>query len=155
MHEHNYNVTLKWTGNTGNGTKTYTGYERSHTIQGHNKPEIAGSSDPAFRGDVSRYNPEDLLVASLSGCHMLWYLSLCAKVGVNVVEYTDHATGIMVETKEGGGHFKEVTLFPKVVVSDPSMIEKANDLHHQANKLCFIANSCNFKVYHKPSCTSV
>jgi organic hydroperoxide reductase OsmC/OhrA len=91
-------------------------------------------------------------VSSLSSCHMLWYLHLCSVNGVVVVEYTDEATGVMIETKDGGGYFKEVTLYPKVTVSNESMIEKANALHHEANKMCFIANSVNFPIHHVPVC---
>jgi len=152
MHDHHYQVTVAWTGNSGKGTIDYRGYERSHTINVEGKPVIDASSDPAFRGDKTKYNPEDLLVASLSSCHMLSYLHLCAVAGVVVTGYTDNATGIMTQTPDGGGHFTEVTLYPSVTVSDESMIAKANELHHEANKLCFIANSCNFPVHHKPTC---
>lgn len=153
--EHQYALTTRWTGNTGTGTNSYRSYERSHTISAENKPEILASSDPSFRGDKTRYNPEELLVASLSSCHMLSYLHLCAVAGVVVLDYTDTATGTMVETPDGGGHFSEVTLYPAVIVAEPSMVEKANALHQQANTLCFIANSCNFPVHHKPSCHAV
>jgi len=152
MHDHHYQVTVAWTGNSGKGTSDYRGYERSHTINVEGKPVIDASSDPAFRGDKTKYNPEELLVASLSSCHMLSYLHLCVVAGVVVTAYTDNATGTMTQTPDGGGHFTEVTLYPSVTVSDESMIAKANELHHEANKLCFIANSCNFPVYHKPTC---
>lgn len=149
---HRYNLNLTWTGNTGAGTSHYRAYERSHSISAGQKPAIHCSSDPAFRGDPTRYNPEEMLVAALSSCHMLWYLHLCADHGVVVTDYVDRPTGIMVETAEGGGHFTEVTLNPVVTVSDAAMLDKANELHHQANKLCFIANSCNFPIQHKPQC---
>jgi organic hydroperoxide reductase OsmC/OhrA len=152
MSNHFYKATITWTGNTGNGTSSYRAYERSHSISVDGKPSIPGSSDPAFRGDATKYNPEELLIASISSCHMLWYLHLCTEAGVKVVDYVDSATGTMVETADGGGHFAEVTLYPKVIVSDQSMIDKANELHHKANKLCFIANSCNFPITHKPTC---
>ena len=152
MKKHYYNTALHWTGNTGRGTETYTSYDRSYTISSGEKPGIEGSSDPAFRGDRNRYNPEELLLASLSSCHMLWYLHLCAEAGVVVTGYTDSAKGVMAETPAGGGHFTEVTLFPQVTVKETFMIAKANELHEKANKLCFIANSCNFPVYHKPTC---
>ena len=113
---------------------------------------IPASSDPAFRGNKTRYNPEELLVASLSSCHMLWYLHLCSEAGVVVTDYKDDATGLMEETANGGGHFTEVILKPVVTVTDSSMIEKANALHAKANELCFIANSVNFKVRHHPAC---
>ena len=150
--EHTYTLTTKWNGNTGTGTSAYKAYERAHTIEKENKPDILLSSDPAFRGDTTRYNPEELLLASLSSCHMLWYLHLCSEAGIVVVDYTDHATGIMEETADGGGKFVEVALHPVVTVSDASMIEKANALHHKANELCFIANSVNFPVKHEPVC---
>ena len=149
---HNYTLAVQWTGNTGKGTSDYRHYERSHTISAPGKPDIPGSSDPGFRGDRSRYNPEELLLASLSACHMLWYLHLCSENGVVVTDYVDQATGTMLETEDGGGRFTEVTLHPVVTVSDASMVERANALHQQANKLCFIANSCNFPVHHKPEC---
>ena len=150
--QHFYNLTVRWTGNKRQGTKDYRSYERSHTVLIENKSEILCSSDPAFRGDKSKHNPEELFLASISGCHMLWYLHLCSEAGIIVLDYTDHATGIMQETEDGSGHFKEVTLNPIVIVSESSMIEKANELHYRANKLCFIANSCNFPIYHQPLC---
>lgn len=150
--QHSYALTTKWTGNKGEGTSHYRVYERSHTIMVDNKPDILASADPTFRGDAARHNPEDLLIAALSGCHMLSYLHVCAINGVNVVDYIDHATGTMVVNADGSGHFTEVTLNPVVTVTEESMIEKANELHHLANKLCFIANSCNFPVYHHAVC---
>ncbi|MVM31425.1 OsmC family peroxiredoxin [Spirosoma sp. HMF4905] len=153
--QHQYALTTTWTGNKGEGTSTYRSYERSHTISVGNKPDLLGSSDPSFRGDKTKYNPEELLVASLSSCHMLSYLHLCAVAGVVVIEYIDNATGVMTETPDGGGHFTEVTLYPTIIVAEESMIAKANELHHQANKLCFIANSCNFPVHHQPTCNAI
>lgn len=152
MKNHFYKVEVKWTGNTGDGTKNYTAYERSHSIKVDEKVIIQCSSDASFRGDKTKYNPEELLVASLSACHMLSYLHVCSAAGVVVINYIDEATGTMQQTQNGGGHFTEVTLHPTVIVSDASMIEKANALHKKANELCFIANSCNFPVHHKPVC---
>jgi len=149
---HHYKMTTRWTGNTGSGTSAYQAYERDHILQVDGKPEIPGSSDPGFRGDKTRYNPEEMLVASLSSCHMLWYLHLCSEAGVVVVDYVDHATGTMVETADGGGHFSEVTLHPEVTVTDVAMIDKANALHEKANQLCFIANSVKFPVHHEAKC---
>ena len=148
MGQHHYKLTLAWTGNNGTGTLNYRGYERSHTIHLENKPDLLLSSDPAFRGDKTRHNPEDLLVASLSSCHMLWYLHLCSEAGVVVTDYVDHATGIMTETADAGGRFTEVSLNPVVTITEISMTEKANELHTKANELCFIANSVNFPVRH-------
>jgi len=146
--EHIYNITTTWTGNTGTGTSNYRSFERSHVVSIADKPDLSGSSDPAFRGDASKHNPEDLLVASLSSCHMLWYLHLCAEAGVIVIDYVDKASGTMIETAKGGGKFREVTLNPVVTVADTAMLEQANLLHAKANELCFIANSVNFPVKH-------
>ena len=152
---HNYNIAIKWTGNNGEGTKDYKGYARSYSIYVDNKPELFGSSDPEFRGDKTKYNPEELFVASISSCHMLWYLHLCAQAGVVVLDYSDDATGTMEETERGSGRFVEVTLSPKVTVSEKSMIDTANNLHKKANDMCFIANSLNFKVAHIPVCKTI
>lgn len=149
-HSHLYQATTRWTGNRGTGTSAYTAYDRSHEITVDGKPLIAVSSDPAFRGDKTRHNPEEFLVFSLSSCHMLWYLHLCAESGVVVTDYVDEATGVMTENKDGSGQFTEVTLKPRVTVRDANMIEKANSLHHQANNMCFIARSVNFPVLHIP-----
>jgi organic hydroperoxide reductase OsmC/OhrA len=147
---HHYKTTTTWVGNRGQGTANYRAYDRNHDIAVEGRPDILCSSDPAFRGDTSRHNPEVLLVASLSGCHMLWYLHLCADNNIVVTEYTDEATGTMEENKDGSGQFVEVTLNPRVSVADKSMIEKANELHHKANQMCFIARSVKFPVHHKP-----
>ncbi len=146
--EHTYCLTITWTGNTGNGTVGYRSYDRSHTISADNKPDISASSDPAFRGDSTKYNPEELLIASLSGCHMLWFLHLCADQGITVTGYTDTPVGVMTETANGGGKFKEVILNPVVTVMETSMLDKLDDLHKKAHDLCFIANSVNFSVRH-------
>ncbi len=146
--QHFYKATISWTGNLGNGTAGYKAYERSHSISIDNKPVIEASSDPAFMGDAARHNPEELFLASLSSCHMLWYLHLCADNGITVTAYTDNATGTM-EENNSGGKFIEVVLHPQVVVANAAMIEKANELHELANKKCFIANSCNFPVRHE------
>jgi organic hydroperoxide reductase OsmC/OhrA len=149
--EHLYALRIQWTGNTGNGTADYRSYNRSHIISAPGKQDIPASSDPAFRGDNARYSPEELLVASLSGCHMLWFLHLCADAGIVVVAYTDTPTGIMVETTDGGGKFKEVMLNPVVTVHDQDSLDKLGDLHAKAFRKCFIANSVNFEVKHNPT----
>ncbi len=150
--KHTYNLTIKWTGNTGKGTESYRAYERSHSVLISNKQEILCSSDPSFRGDETKHNPEELFLASIASCHMLWYLHLCSEAGIVVVDYSDNATGIMKETADGGGHFTEVTLHPSVKITDEERIDEANALHKKANQLCFIANSCNFPIYHEPVC---
>ena len=103
---------MSWTGNRGQGTAGYTAYSRDHLIRVAGKPDIAATSDTAFRGSPGRYNPEELFVAALSSCHMLWYLHLCAVNDIVVTDYQDEALGTMVETDDGGGYFKEVTLLP-------------------------------------------
>jgi organic hydroperoxide reductase OsmC/OhrA len=148
---HHYSITIKWTGNNGTGTDNYRNYERSHQIIIENKSTILGSSDAAFRGDKTKHNPEDMLVASLSSCHMLWYLHLCAEAGVVVLDYIDNAIGIMIESSNGGGQFIEVILNPIVIVKENSMSDRANELHRKANELCFIANSVNFPIHHNPT----
>jgi len=149
MKQHSYKTHLHWTGNTGNGTATYRGYERSHIISAEGKPTIEGSSDPAFRGDKTKYNPEEMFLSSLSSCHMLWFLHFCSEASVIVLEYSDTATATMMESDDGNGKFAEVILHPKVVVKEEWMIEKISLLHHKAHKFCFIANSVNFPVTHE------
>lgn len=149
--QHYYKSTIVWTGNNGEGTINYNSYSRSQNIIIENKLNILGSYDPAFRGDINKHNPEELLLASIASCHMLWYLHLCAEAGVIVLEYTDNATGIMVETPGTGEKFTEATLSPVVYVKEESMIKKANDLHMKANECCFISNSVNFPVKHNPT----
>jgi organic hydroperoxide reductase OsmC/OhrA len=147
---HHYETTVSWTGNQGMGTSAYRAYSRNHEISGPGKPVIPASSDPAFGGDASRYNPEELLVASLSTCHMLWYLHLCAVNKVAVLDYEDQAGGTMEETADGGGRFLEVTLRPRITVTAQSDLETAKRLHHDAHEKCFIASSVNFPVGCEP-----
>lgn len=147
---HHYNTLVTWTGNKGTGTSGYRDYERSHTISIEGKSDILASSDPSFRGDKSRHNPEELFVSSLSSCHMLWYLHLCADAGIRVIRYEDQASGTMQENPDGSGRFTEVLLKPTVSIDDASKTDLALELHHKAHKMCFIARSCNFPVRHEP-----
>jgi organic hydroperoxide reductase OsmC/OhrA len=152
MKEHQYRTTLRWTGNTGQGTASYGSYSRNHEFSGNGKAQaLPGSSDAHFRGDASRYNPEELLVAALSSCHLLSYLHLCAVNGVVVTAYEDDASGTMIEDPDGGGHLTGVVLRPRVSISPESDKEKALHLHHEAGNLCFIARSVNFPVSHMPT----
>jgi organic hydroperoxide reductase OsmC/OhrA len=149
---HRYSVTVEWTGNKGGGTATYGGYERRHEIYADgDKPPIPGSSDPTFRGDPSRWNPEELLVASLSACHKLWYLHLCAVSRVVVTAYVDHAEGEMEESVDGSAKFRRVLLRPEVTIAAGSDPETARELHAAAHAKCFIAASMNFPVEHEPT----
>ncbi len=150
---HSFAVNVAWTGNTGEGTTSYNAYQRAHEISAEGKPVIPGSSDPAFRGDKSRYNPEELLVASLSACHMLWYLHLCADANLVVTAYKDAASGTMKMTEDGGGRFTEVILRPDVTIKKGADPQLANELHRRAHHLCFIANSMNFEVKVEPTTT--
>lgn len=147
--KHHYTTNLNWTGNLGTGTSGYKSYERNYQVEIDGKPVLEGSSDPAFRGDKTKYNPEELFLAAISSCHMLWYLHLCSVNEVVVVEYCDVAKGVMVENKDGSGQFEVVTLHIDIIVEKKSMIEKAKLLHKEANEKCFIANSCNFEINHE------
>ncbi|MEU0845316.1 OsmC family protein [Streptomyces sp. NPDC005962] len=148
---HAYRTTVRWTGNTGAGTGSgYRGYGRAHDVVAEGKPTLLGSADPAFLGDPERWNPEEFLLASLAQCHMLSYLSVCARDGVTVTAYEDVATGVM-ETAGYSGRFTEVTLYPVVTVADAAMVERARSAHHDAHQTCFIANSVNFPVRHEPT----
>jgi len=147
---HTYTAQVTWTGDLGSGTSGYRAYERSHEVSAEGRPPIPGSSDPAFRGDPARWNPEQLLLASISQCHLLWYLHFCAVNGVVVTAYVDDPVGTMAETAEGG-HFTEAVLHPRIEVAEASMAERAVALHEDAHRACFIANSVNFPVRHEPT----
>lgn len=141
---------MTWTGNLGEGTSGYRGYSRNHEISASGKVAVPGSSDATFRGDPKRYNPEELLVSSLSACHMLWYLHLCAEAKIVVLQYVDEASGVMEETSNGGGRFTDVVLKPEVLIAAGGDLERAEQLHERAHHLCFIANSVNFPVRCEP-----
>ena len=147
---HTYEVSVEWTGNTGTGTSGYRDYERSHTVRTDGRPDIDGSADRVFRGAKDRWNPEQLLVAALSQCHLLSYLHVAADAGVVVTAYEDEAVGTMAEDGHGGGRFTEVVLRPRVTVAAPSTAGTARELHERAHALCFIAASVNFPVRHEP-----
>jgi organic hydroperoxide reductase OsmC/OhrA len=149
MKQHHYSLIANWTGNKGEGTNGYKSYERSHEIIIEGKEKITGSSDPSFLGDKTKHNPEELLLASISSCHMLWYLHLCSDAGIIVTNYTDNAKGVMEETGDGSGKFTSVILYPIITLKDINQKDVANALHIKANELCFIANSLNFKVGHE------
>ena len=148
---HSYEVDLHWTGNGQQGSVPFRRHVRDYTLSIEGKPPIAGSSDRVFRGDPSRWNPEDLLVASLAACHKLWYMGLCVDAGITVVAYDDHATGTMVEDETGAGQFVEVVLRPDVTIAVGGDLDAAMALHEIAHARCFIARSVNFAVEHEPS----
>lgn len=147
---HHYKITVNWTGNTGSGTANYNAYERSHEVVIKGKKKLQCSSDSPFNGDKKKHCPEELFIASLSSCHMLWFLRLCASEGVVVEEYTDSAEAKMIQTSNGSGYFTEASLNPKIILSERSMHKKALDLFKKAGSYCFIANSVKFPVYLHP-----
>ncbi len=149
MKRHTYSAYVQWMAADGVGTTSYRSYSRDHTIGAPGKPEIAASSDPAFRGNAARYNPEELLVASLSSCHMLWYLHLCSINGITIVDYRDDASGAMEEDGGGGAHFVAMALRPVATMVGGDRA-KALALHEDAHRLCFIARSVNFPVTVEP-----
>jgi len=144
---HHYTAQIKWTGNKGSGTSAYGAYERDHEITLGPELMIPGSSDPSFRGDAIRANPEQLLLASISSCHMLWFLHLCADAGIIVLAYEDEVRGFMSVDATGAGRFERVDLAPRVELQHRGDEARANDLHTQAHDKCFIANSVNFPVH--------
>lgn len=155
MQQHQYNCTVMWTGNLGTGTSSYQAYSRSYQIHAAKKAVIEASSDPKYRGDAHKYNPEELLVASIASCHMLWYLHLCADHGIVITHYNDPAIGIMITGQSGSGQFEKVILQPEVIVEKKEMIQVAIELHSKAHEMCFIANSVNFPININPSISSV
>jgi organic hydroperoxide reductase OsmC/OhrA len=149
--QHQYRISTQWTGNLGTGTSGYRAYSRNHELGSDGKSAvIAGSSDPAFRGDASRYNPEELLLGALSACHMLWVLHLCADAGIAITEYQDDAVGEMVEHGDGSGEFTRVMLRPRMKITDPARISEAIAIHDRAHQVCCLARSVNSAVEHEP-----
>lgn len=150
--EHHFTATTTWTGNRGTGTSSYRTYGREHEFTAPGKSaSIPGSSSPVYRGDAGRYNPEELLIASVSACHMLWFLHLCADAGIAVTAYRDEAEGVMALESDGGGRFKEIVIHPRVELADPARAGELPQLHERAHELCFIARSVNFPVLCRPA----
>ena len=149
MTAHVYKAKLTWTGNRGEGTSGYKAYARDYDVACEGKAVIKGSSDPNYLGDATRHNPEDMLLAALSACHMLWYLHLCAVNRIAVTDYEDHAEGVMEMSRDGSGQFTQVTLGPRVTITAGSDAARAEELHKRAGALCNIARSVNFPVGHK------
>ncbi|MEQ6118289.1 OsmC family protein [Reichenbachiella sp. MALMAid0571] len=148
--EHNYTIEVKWTGNLGKGTQSSAAYTRDHEISKKTGGVILGSSDPVFKGNPERYNPEELLLSTLSACHMLMYLHFCSDNQITVVEYIDNSVGVMEEEARGSGHFVSATLKPRIKILEADRLEKAVELHHQSHEYCFIANSINFPLNVEP-----
>ena len=154
-HTHEYRILNTWTGNLGTGTSGYRAYSRAHELRGVEKiAAIPGSSDPVFRGDRTRYNPEELMLGALSACHMLWVLHLCADAGITVTEYADEAWGTMAEYKDGSGEYTRVVLRPRMTILQADRIADAVALHQKAHGMCAMARSVNFPVEHEPVVTA-
>lgn len=146
---HEYTATIRWTGNRGGGTSGYRDYDRDHEVEAPAKRPIAGSSDPAYRGDPARWNPEELLVSAVAQCHLLWYLHLAADAGIVVTAYVDHPLGTLEGTSDGVGQIREVLLRPEVTVAEAPMIGPALALHEGVGERCAIARSVRFPVRHR------
>src|SRR5690625_6535368 len=131
-----YSVIVDWHGAGDRGTESYTSYGRDHVVRIEGKPPLPGSSDLAFRGDADRYSPEDLFVAALAQCHMLWFLHKAAMAGVAVTGYTDRATGTMRVAVAGAGQVTEVVLHPKGEAAEPGAEAGGADPHQQATDHC-------------------
>lgn len=146
----NYKLDLSWQGNHGAGTMTHTSYDRNFTTHEGSRPPVLGSSHPAFRGNSERYCPEELLLASLSSCHMLWYLHMCAAHEVVVLEYHDHPVMEMEVKEFGNGDIRSATLSPVVRIASEDQREQAMAMHQRAHQSCFIAKAVNFEIILKP-----
>ncbi len=152
---HHYDARIVWDGNRGDGTASYTSYDRSYRVLVRDKPELRGTADPAFRGDPAQHNPEELFLAALSACHMLFYLSLCARRGLRVLGYVDDASGsLTVDDGDGSGRFVAITLRPRVLLARGADVAAALELHADAHRRCFLANSCAVPIRYLPTVES-
>jgi len=150
---HEYTASIAWTGNSGEGTSGYKSYVRNWELAGEGKQVVACSNDPILGGDPTKHNPEDLLVASIASCHMLWYLHLCAVGGVVVTSYRDSPLAIGEMEPNGKGRFISITLRPKITITLESDAQKARSIHDDVHQYCFIARSINFPVDFEPEIT--
>lgn len=147
--DHRYAVDVVWEGNLGAGTRDYRSYSRRHVVRtAGGADDIAGSADRAFHGDADRWNPEELLLAALSQCHMLSYLHVAARRGIVVESYRDQAEGVMRQVGDGG-RFTGATLHPVVAISAGEPADAVH-AHEEAHRLCFIASSVDFPVRVEP-----
>jgi organic hydroperoxide reductase OsmC/OhrA len=153
--KHLFKAKLDWFSETKNLDSVIKKYTKSHTIAIEGKAILNVSAAKAFKGDPQCYNPEDLLLSSVVSCHMMSYLYVCAQNGIEVVSYTDEAEAILEVLEDGSGRFIQISLHPKIIITQANKIDEALQLHKKANQLCFIANSCNFSIVHFPSCEVV
>lgn len=149
MTDHHYALGVTWQGNLGSGTSGYRDYSRDCLLTADGKPDLLGSSDVPFRGDGSRWNPEELLLAALSQCHLLSYLHSAVNHGIVVTAYADAPVGTMSQVGQGG-RFTSVVLRPRVTITDATKVELARAIHREASENCFIAASVSFPVTHEP-----
>jgi organic hydroperoxide reductase OsmC/OhrA len=145
-----YELALTWTGNSGEGTSDVRSFSRNHTVEVAGKPPLTVSADASFRGDQAQWNPEELLLAALSGCHMMSYFWVAVGEGIVVTDYRDQPSATLTLRGDGGGAITSVTLKPLVTVRSAEMVLPALTAHTRASKLCFIAQSVNFTVHHEP-----
>ncbi len=143
---HPFTAEIVWTGNRGTGTSAYRAYDRTWEVRTPGKPVIACSNDPMLGGDPTLHNPEDMLISALSACHMLWYLHLAAVAGIVVTGYADTPEGMGETTPDGAGRFVSAVLRPVIHVKAGADLERAEAIHHEIHKVCFIARSVNFPV---------
>lgn len=148
---HDYTARIAWTGNRGEGTKRYRGYDRTWRIETDGKPLVECSNDPLLGGDPAKPNPEDLLLSSLASCHMLWYLHLASNAGIVVQSYVDTPLGVGETGPHGEGRFVRAILRPQITVERGADLQKADALHHEVHRYCFIARSVNFPVSYEAS----
>lgn len=146
MKARDFEAKVVWTGNLGQGNKTYKGYERTWEVRTQGKPVIVCSNDPLLGGDPGLHNPEDMLIAALSACHMLWYLHLAHQAGVVVLGYEDAPLGRGESTPTGAGRFVGATLRPRITVPEGTDLARADAVHHEISEVCFIARSVSFPV---------
>ena len=151
-YKHTFKASLTWRKTDKEINSSKKVYEKSHTISIAGKPQLSISAAKAFKGDPALYNPEDLLLSSLMSCHMMSYLYVCATHNIELVSYADNAVATLETNADGSGKIIEVQLNPQVTLKDKNQQELALSLHQEANKLCFIANSCNFPVKHHATC---
>lgn len=152
---HTFEAHLSWTKPDEASSNRKRIYGKTHLMQINGKQDLTISAAKAFKGDPALHNPEDQLLSSIMSCHMMSFLYVCSQHNMEVFSYKDKATAILETYEDGSGKIVSVSLFPQVIIADHNQIELANALHVKANKLCFIANSCNFPVQHEPYTSSI
>ncbi|HKC94876.1 MAG TPA: OsmC family protein [Nitrospira sp.] len=136
-----HKVTLEW--KRGSESFTYESYNRDHTLVFEGGSQVTASAAPAYRGNPSHVNPEEGLVAALSSCHMLTFLAVAAKKHFVVDHYSDQAVGFLEKNDKGKLAITRVILRPRIAFGGTTVPtpQEIAELHEQAHKGCFIANS--------------